>query len=392
MLDALKFAFEILIVGALALPWIAVLSRMFPISAESEFPSFLSIVPDAARASVTIAVILAFGYVTGSVVSRASRDLFNDELLKPLPTEDLIREAVYQDAYCGQDLMNMDENLPNIGEFVELDESLPLFDEYDPLPPKSKITLKNEVSLKQKHRTLHEKYKKAFCPGLDSPAKLDEHIKNMFRLQESELLLVGEDRLERVKQYYDQITVLRGAAFNGLMLFSICLLGFFGNIKLRFAGRPRLVWVAFILPAFLVGFGLYSLHGHLDETIATARVIYNVPELTVNPTVPQVISVLRSDPPLAELILVLLGIVGFSIVKRARAPAPYAATCVIAAIVTAICLGSWWWTEIMYDLQVVHSQIELHRVVAPSNVSAPAEGPQESTRKPPASPGPGDKS
>src|ERR1700683_2603436 len=112
MLDALKFAFEILIVGALALPWLAILSRMFGSGPTSSLPSYWSVLPKPAQGPVAVAIVIAFGYVAGSAVSRASRDLFNDELLKPLPTEDAIRDGVYQDEYCGQDLIDMDEYLP----------------------------------------------------------------------------------------------------------------------------------------------------------------------------------------------------------------------------------------------------------------------------------------
>jgi hypothetical protein len=81
MLDALKFAFEILVVGALALPWLAILNRTFASGPASSLPSHLSVVPRAARGTVAVAVMIAFGYVTGSALSRISRDLFNDELL-----------------------------------------------------------------------------------------------------------------------------------------------------------------------------------------------------------------------------------------------------------------------------------------------------------------------
>src|SRR6185312_10114897 len=99
MLDALKFAFEILIVGALAIPWIAVLSRMFP-GREAEFKFDLAFIPAGVRNAVEIAVVLAFGYLLGSAISRFSQDFFNDEMWEPFPTEDVIRDNVYFDEYC----------------------------------------------------------------------------------------------------------------------------------------------------------------------------------------------------------------------------------------------------------------------------------------------------
>ena len=214
MLDALKFAFEILIVGALALPWLAILSQMFEaVGPSSTLPVFLNFVPDAARTTVTVALVIAFGYVTGSVVARTSRDFLNDESLRPLPTEDLIRVAVYQGEYCGKDQMNVNENAPSIGEPTAFSDDSDLFeDSVDHALPRNP-----SAAIKTQH-SLHEKYRNAFCPTEataklqlspeEIAEKLEQHITNMFRLQEGEMLLLGEDKVGRLKQYYDQITVL----------------------------------------------------------------------------------------------------------------------------------------------------------------------------------------
>src|ERR1700690_2639389 len=97
--DALKFAFEILIVGALALPRLAVLIQMFSPADALEHPNrlgvFLSFVPAPARKAVGGLLVIAIGYLLGSAVSRISRNLFDDELLGVLPTEDQIRDSVY---------------------------------------------------------------------------------------------------------------------------------------------------------------------------------------------------------------------------------------------------------------------------------------------------------
>src|SRR5580692_2523158 len=100
MLDALKFAFEILIVGALALPWLAILVRIFAAEhaskrAEDSLHFYLSVVPKSAQTAVTLVMVIAIGYLLGSSVSRISRNFFNDELWWRLPTEDRIRVEVY---------------------------------------------------------------------------------------------------------------------------------------------------------------------------------------------------------------------------------------------------------------------------------------------------------
>jgi hypothetical protein len=125
LLDALKFAFEILVVGALTLPWIATLHMIFAprsnsgigfsldLGQASGFDSLLAVVPKAAKDAVSVAVVIAFGYLLGSAVSRISKDFFNDEMLRTIPSEDKIRDAVYFDEYCSIDVLS-DLNLPSL--------------------------------------------------------------------------------------------------------------------------------------------------------------------------------------------------------------------------------------------------------------------------------------
>jgi len=361
MLDALKFAFEILIVGVLALPWLALLSQMLEaVGPSSTLPAFPNFVPDAARSTVTVALVIAFGYVAGSVVARASRDFFNDELLRPLPTEDLIRIAVYQGEYCGQDQMNVNENAPFVGESTVLSDDSDLFEDSveHALPRHPSAAIKTQHSL-------HEKYRNAFCPteamakqplsSKDVAEKLEQHITNMFRLQEGEMLLLGEDKVERLKQYYDQITVLRGAALNSLVLLVICIMGCCANLRVRAGANLKKTFLAYLPAAALFCFGIYELGGHYRHIHAAAMRLHHSDLISWS----QTMDALYDDPPLAELVLILLGAVGLLVILKAKKTTAYLRTAVVAAIVTTVCLGSWWWTEIMYDLQVVHSQVEL---------------------------------
>jgi hypothetical protein len=365
MLDALKFAFEILVVGALALPWLAILKGMLPSDPSSGPPSYLSVLPRSARSTVAVAVVVAFGYVAGSTVSRASRDLMNDELLKPIPTEDTIRDAVYQDEYCGQDL-------------IDLDEYLPFFDQPSPAP-KSKSSDKS--SLSEIHQKLRKDLRQAFCPGQDTPERLDAHITEMFSLQEGELLLLGQDRVDRLKQYYDQINVLRGAALNGFILFVVCVFGCCGNLRERKHESRVAKWLSFLPAGLLLFCGSYSLLGHFRGLSLRAQDLYS----TTDPTLREVLRGLYSDPPFAELVLLLLGAAGIFVTAKARKEASYLRTGLLAATITLVCFGGWWWTEVMYDLQVIHSQIELHPVPvtagpSPAIGTAPGNGSESQPR------------
>jgi hypothetical protein len=319
MLDALKFAFEILIVGALALPWLAVLHRMFSPKTPSGVYSFLSVIPESARDAVTIAVVVAFFYAIGSAVSRFSRDFFNDELWKPLPTEDVIRDSVYHAEFC------------SVHAFIYQYWSEPIH----LAPPRdfcpSPSPTGKSADLKPGGATTFGQLTK------DQRRTFDEKVQEAFRLQESELLLQGVDKVDRLKQYYDQVTVLRGAAFNGFILLCLSLFGTLGAVRARWTGHRFLESLP-LLPAWIVV--ILALWQAREHWRSAAESVY-------------------SDPPLAELVFLLLGIAGVFVTSKAEAVTTYLHICVVAAVVTVISYGGWWWTEVMYDLQVIHSLPEL---------------------------------
>jgi hypothetical protein len=300
MLDALKFAFEVLVVGALALPWLAVLSRMFLSDHDSSLAFYLSVVPKAAQSAVAVAIVIAFGYLLGSAVSRISRNFFNDELWKSIPTEYLIRDAVYTDVYCKEHIAS-ELNLPYIAKTGETF---------------------------------------GFCPNsyaYDTPEKFRERVGDLFRLQESALLLQGQDKVDRLKQYFDQITILRGATFNAFILFAVCAFGMCGNLKVHWSGHRIFTFAAYLPACVVILLGFYWLHGHLSDLPDNLYSFY-------------------SRPPLTEFVFLLLGLLGVLIVFKADKITPYFRTCILAAVVTLISFGGWWWTEILYDTQVIHSK------------------------------------
>ncbi len=368
MLDALKFAFEILIVGALALPWLAILSQMFASGPVSSLPSQLSILPRPTRGAVAIAVVIAIGYVAGSVVSRASRDLFNDEMLEPLPTEARIRDAVYQDEYCGQDLIDLDAQLP--------------FDKSSSprkYPATDKSSLSDTTALSQIHRELRRKEKNAFCPAGSPQEKLEANIQEMFSLQEGELLLLGQDKVDRLKQYYDQETVLRGAALNSFILFVVCLFGYFGKFRARWPDGRIFRILTFLPAALVLLYGCYGLVAHWNSLFLKAHNLLIAQGVDDRgPTVWEALGRQYSDPPVAEFVFLLLGIVGLFVIPKAEQAGSYFRTSVVAGMVTIACFGGWWWTEVMYDLQVVHSQIELHPIPTVAPVTGGAISQSES--------------
>lgn len=435
-MDALKFAFEILIVGALALPWLAILIRMFvdePVAEDRKAPDprhpwrrpptddgpfHLSVVPESVRSAVAAAFVVAIGYLLGSSVSRISRDFFNNDLLlRGLPTEDRIRDEVYRHEYCTEDVLNAEE-LPVKGH-KRLPKSLcggitadpgtregadqqvgSISDDGVYIAPTTvsspltvtvtatsservgtaEITLSPPaVEMSPSTATLTAGQKLRFmatltpsetkAPALGVPGSahalvswminpsrvpaenrevenknFSRRVKEMFLLQESDLLLNGQDKVDRLKQFYDQINVLRGAAFNGFILFFLCLFGCGRNAGHNRRHRPFKL-IAFSAAGFLVICGAISLLNHWRGRLS----FYN-------------------EPPLGELVLLLLGVGGFFVIRNAKRDSNYGVTCAIASVLTLISFGGWWWTEIMYNLQVIHSQPEL--LVTPGSSSS----------------------
>lgn len=325
MLDALKFAFEILIVGTLALPWLAVLHRMCSKTTSFSFQNYLSTIPRGARDTLSIAVIIAFGYFLGSSVSRFSRDFFNDELWQPFPTENLIRDGVYYDEFC-----TVHRNV-----YKGWDEAAHL------QSPKNFCALldQDKKPIDDGPDVYH-----SFAELIQPRNQFDERVQEVFHLQEGELLLEGTDKVDRLKQYFDQITVLRGAAFNGCILFALCAIGFFGTLWDSIAHR-WLRFVALLPPAALLFYALGSLIDHSSHSSTTN---------------------FYSDPPLAELVMLLLAGLGLYFVPKGeqKDKAFYARSTILAAVIAAVSFGGWWWTEVMYDDQVIHSEPELKRYLS----------------------------
>jgi hypothetical protein len=356
MLDTLKFAFEILLVGVLTLPAIAVLVEMFPGSASANSGFSLSVVPKQARDAVAVALVVAFGYVLGSAVSRVSRNFFNEDMWWAgwFPTEHSIREAVYKDEYCKEHILK-DLILPHLavgyGNPLEEKWFCPRPDGHNQDSGGQRFTAGGAADVTTARIPAHidsQSETRTSDPTnrVEDPEERRKHfnrrVEELFSLQESRLLLSGQDRVDRLRQYYDQITVLRGAAFDGFVLFAICTFGFCRNWRERWSERKLLASLAYIPPGFAVLHGAYSLWALKDRMDGSADL--GGWEF-----------VLR-HPPFAEFVWIFLGLAGIAIVNRAIHTTGYLRAWLVAGFLTFGSFCGWWWTEVMYDLQIIHSR------------------------------------
>jgi len=307
-MDSLKFAFDTLIVGALALPWLALFVRMYFVqsaTADSRL-AIVSALPEHTREAVASVLIVALGYFLGAAATRISNNFFNDELWFALPTESSIRASVYDREYCNvhSALKSYNVNLPLVLGHAAAAET-------------------------------------AVCTAV---GEVRRHVvTELFRIQEGRLLLAGEDKLARLKEFHDQIIILRGSALNGTALAVLSLFGLCACYRARFSDRLRRA-ISYLPALALLGYGLFSLYRHFADY--HPRAAHGFP---------------YEDPPLAELVLILFAICGFLVCRRTSKEdlRVYRNTWILAVVLTLIAHGAWWWTEVLYNEQVIHSSLHV---------------------------------
>jgi hypothetical protein len=150
--------------------------------------------------------------------------------------------------------------------------------------------------------------------------------------------------VERLKEFYDQITVLRGAALNGFILFALCAFGICANLRAHWPGSRVLQSLTFLPAVLAVGWGARALRE--DYLHDSSKNIF-------------------THPPLAEVLVIGLGVAGLFVIWKAVTAVSYWRLCLVAALVTAVSFGGWWWTEVMYDLDVIHAQPQLRDLSSP---------------------------
>jgi len=309
-MDALKFAFNTLVIGALALPWLAVLLRMYllsPTDGKSEgHAALVSALPEHARDAVLSVAILALGYFLGAAVARVSDDFFGDDDLWSLPTEPSIREDVYYHEYCDVEGVLAVGKLPH-----QLEEPEVSF-----CPKKAPMSLERPRREADWHKTW------------------GDAITQFSRLEESKLLLQGDDKTTRLRELHDQSVILRGATLNGMVLSSLCFFGFCASFRPGSQSWRNFGWTHAAAVA-LVLYGGYTLFSHFHNFSGDPDSF--------------------RDPPLAEGLMVLVGIAGLLARASADSRWKYAHGCGLSFALTMVAYGAWWWTEVMYNQGVIHA-------------------------------------
>jgi hypothetical protein len=364
-MGALTIAFDTTMVGALALPWVLLVIHLFFFEGESRLEGAVNRVKDLGQPAVAGVLLFAVTYTLGSIVSRTAQDIFDDDdlhIMLPVSgrlfrvgvTEGRILTGVYCDGSKNKLLLAGKEN-------PVLEKTVKAFQNFPDREALCEQTLSWSVAPKTNWQD----------------DKLNQTAEDMVGLQETALMVKGGDYTLRLRQLHDQIMVLRGAAFNGFIGFSLCLFACGAKLKSSQEKRSRWQnWVLVPVPAIYLVVALIATFHHFGGREPS------------------------SDAPYMEFTLLLLALAGAWLIWKpaswlgqvgakqaaggaavnlaAANPAPTgvtpknvtpgnpAAQCewriehwmrlaALSAVLTTAAFLGWWSTETLYGEQVIYS-------------------------------------
>ena len=343
-MDVFKLAFETIIVGLLALPWLGVATHLlFPDfqldSIRQKFPDFVKNNPTAIGLG-----LLILAYCLGSAILPIANQLVNDEHW-PLP-ENAIRCLVFKQQQ---------------NRFRKISQEFKSFD--STALPKEKGLLPHQLE-PQHCSSWGQAIGKdhigdrvvgillvlaGFPKDLEEPDKSHkDEILTFFEQEESTVLNQLSDKTEQLRQLRERIVVLRGAVFSGLVLLLICLFAFFARVPGYPSNwkRPR---CGYVLAGWFTAFGL--INGTRD---LLNHDIFDIPVL--------------------ESVMLVVTIFGLNVVRRGVTSQLFRTKrcALLALFFTGLTYGGWIWSEVIYDKQVISTFLVLQKdAEAQKALSAP---------------------
>ncbi len=341
-MGALTIAFDTTLVGALALPWVILIIHLFFSEGEYRLPGMLKWVQAQQQPAVAGVILFAMTYTLGSAVSRIAFDFFDDDDIHVESAGRLLRIAITEDRLHTSVYCRYRDKNGNWAKDEGYDNSY--FLKAKPGDDAIAATIA-AFKAEQAYCWQNLKWWVKVSYGVDD-GKLNQAAADLFSLQENQLLLKGEDATLRLRQLHDQIMVLRGAAFNGVLTFSLCWFALGAKFRReRIHSRLRFVFLPVPLLYMLVTY--LAVYHHFEERML-------------------------ADPPYMEFTLVLLSLAGAWLVWRPPQPAPvehpdtaaarkqvncehWGCWTVVAGLLTIAAALGWWSTETLYTTQVIYS-------------------------------------
>ena len=313
-MDLLKLAFDTVIVGLFALPWLWVMIDLVnpDLFKSSSLKHVIACIPKDLRPMAIGLALFALVYLLGSMITPISREFLNDPdmLGKILPTEEDIQAFNYPQGDAARDRA---------------------------LPAKFKL-LSGPVS-------------KA------DPEKVGQ-VNAEFVREESTVLLRAAESSERLNRLHEQLTVLRGATFSAFALTVLCGFAWCGHYSKR---------------KIVIG-GTTFLRQQLRCSVAL--VVSSIFILYAGMSLAADAHTLESgDMPIAELVLLVLGGFGLYVAvcgTRSRTKF-HGLAFLFAFCFTLICYTGYGCTEKSYDQEVFNIYRALPTEAAGNSSHAPTQ-------------------
>jgi hypothetical protein len=334
-MGAFTIAFDIVIVGALALPWVLLVIHLFFSDNESSLKKIIDWVKEQNQPALAGILLFAMAYPLGSVVSRIAQDFFDDDDLHVSVSGYLFRVGVTEssirtDVFC---------------------HTFPA-EETGPAKPEEKAAPKPSDPTAEKRKKFTDNNRDCTYTGRWIVRQTSNPITNqsitskwigdqedlagdIFHVHEATLLLKGTDPTERLRQFHDQIMVLRGATFDGMIAFSLCLLWWISKFQ------PWWRWT--VLSLYLIP-GTVASVNHFTDHI--------------------------HEPPYMEFTFLALAAAGWRLLwqHRPKKKATHAELraqnrpgeirfvyLLLSLFLTVAAFLGWWATQVLYDQQVIYS-------------------------------------
>ena len=367
-MGAITIAFDTIIAGALALPWLLLVVHLFFPNGEQHVADLPRWIKEINQPAALAVILFALTYLIGSAVSRTAQDFSNDDDLHLSVTDfPWHPEHRYWKSDAGktggaaaapaQASAEGTPQAPAIGVAtkqhlilrVGMSENRVLAAVYcdkGNLPHPARLTkdLAARISNFGTHRNACEKTTRWHVrfdkDQYEQEAHLTDDAENIFGYQESALLLQGEDATLRLRQLHDQVMVLRSASFNGLIAGALCLFAWGARLRRE---RPRSVlrWLAAALPAVIFLVALVTVSHHFEERPL-------------------------SEPPYMEFSLFVLAGGGAWLLwlrpQPAGGQAEHWAPCrrwlafsILSILLAVTAALAWWSSEVAYTQQVIYA-------------------------------------
>jgi hypothetical protein len=291
-MEVLKLAFETVIIGLFALPWLWVMIDLVKpdLLTFSNIKSAIVRIPAELRPPAIGLTLFAIVYLLGSMITPVSYEFLNDPdmLAKYLPAEKTIQKA-------------------NFKEMIGADR---------------------DVLAKVGHVN---------CQDSKADSDKPDCVNVEFLEVESTLLLRASDDSERLNRLHEQLTVLQGATFSAFALTVLCGFAWCGRYRKTVAGSKLLrqqirCSVALVISSAMI---VWSGWGFVADFLRH--------------------SIYTGDMPIAELVLLVLGCFGLYVAVRGTQSRLkfHGLTFVFGFCFTLLCYTGYGCTEKSYSEAVI---------------------------------------